>query len=84
MYRDTYDQHYLSYLPASNERLKDRPANNILARAEVHFIFLVRKTYKPDEKSIKITAAFEAPHTSIYQKPHKYNELEYMIATSKL
>jgi hypothetical protein len=65
MYRDTYNRHYSSYLLASNERLEDRLANNKLARAEVHFIFLVRKTYKPNGKTIKILATFEAPNTSI-------------------
>jgi hypothetical protein len=66
MYRDTYERHYSCYLLASNKRLEDRPANNKLLRPKVHLIFLVRKTYKPDGKSINILAAFEAPNTSVY------------------
>jgi hypothetical protein len=44
MFRDTYKQYYLNYWLASNKRLKDRPANNKLARVEVHLLFLVRKS----------------------------------------
>lgn len=83
MYRNTYNWHYSSYLLASNKRLEERPTNNKLTRAKVHLIFLVRKPYQPDGKFIKISAAFEAPNTSIYQEPHKYNELEYRIANTK-
>jgi hypothetical protein len=84
MYRDTYERAYSCYLLAMNERLEDRLANNKLARAEVHLIFLVKKTFKLDGKPIKISSSFEAPNTSIYQKPRKYNELEYRITTAKL
>jgi hypothetical protein len=79
-----YNWHYSNYMLASNKRLEDRPTDNKLARTKVHLIFLVRKTYKPNGKFIKIPVAFEAPNTSVYQEPHKYNELEYMIANTKL
>jgi hypothetical protein len=84
IFRDPYDRAYSSYLPSPNERLEDRPANNKLARAEVYLIFLVKKSYKLNGKSIEVLVCFEAPNTSIYQKPHKYNELEYRITTSQL
>jgi hypothetical protein len=66
-FRDTYDRHYSYYLPSSNKRLEDRPVNNKLAKAKVHPIFLVKKSYKPDEKSISILVAFEAQNTSVYE-----------------
>jgi hypothetical protein len=50
MYRDMYERAYSCYLPAMNKRLEDRPANNKLARAKVHLIFLVKKTFKLDRK----------------------------------
>jgi hypothetical protein len=84
MYKDTYERAYSYYFPSMNERLEDRLANNKLARAEVHLIFLVKKTFKLDGKPIKIPSAFEAPNTSVYQKPCKYNELEYRITTTEL
>jgi hypothetical protein len=84
MFRDMYDRAYSSYLPSPNKRLEDRPANNKLARAEVYLIFLMKKSYKLNGKSIEVLVCFEAPNTSIYQKPHKYNELEYRITTSQL
>ena len=51
---EMYEQAYSYYLLAMNERLEDRLANNKLARAEVHLIFIVKKTFKLDEKLIKI------------------------------
>jgi hypothetical protein len=84
MYRDTYERAYSCYLPAMNKRLEDRPVNNNIVRAEVHLIFLMKKTFKLDGKPIKIPSAFEAPNTSVYQKPCKYNELEYRITTTEL
>jgi hypothetical protein len=84
MYKDTYKRLYSYYLPASNERLEDRPSNNKLARAEVHLIFLMKKTFKPDGKSIKVPSKFEAPNTSVNQKPRKYNELECRITAFEL
>lgn len=84
MYKSTYERAYSCYLPAMNKRLEDRLANNKLARTKVHLIFLVKKTFKLDRKPIKILSAFEAPNTSVYQKPYKYNELEYKISTSEL
>lgn len=84
MYKETYERAYSCYLLAMNERLEDRLANNKLARAKVHLIFLVKKTFRRDIKQIKVSSAFEAPNTSVYQKPCKYNELEYKITTSEL
>jgi hypothetical protein len=84
MFRDIYERHYSSYCLASNKRLEDRAANNKLTKVEVHLIFLVRKLYKLDGKSINILVVFEAPRTSIYTKSRKCNELKYRIATSKL
>jgi hypothetical protein len=84
MFRDTYKWHYSNYWPVSNKRLEDRPANNKLARAEVHLLSLVKKSYKPVGNPISIMANFEAPKTSIYTKPCKYNKLEYKIETSIL
>jgi hypothetical protein len=84
MFRDTYDRYHSSYLLSSNKRMDDRLANNKLAKVDFHLIFLVKKSYKPDGKSINILVAFEAPNTSVYQKPHKFNELECRIETSKL
>jgi hypothetical protein len=59
MFRDTYDQHYSSYWPASNERLEDRFPNNKPTKAEVHLIFVMKKSYKPDRKAINIPPIFE-------------------------
>jgi hypothetical protein len=84
MFRDTYNRAYSSYLPSPNERLEDRPANNKLAKAKVYLIFIVKKSDKLNGKSIKVPVFFEAPNTSVYQKPCKYNELEYKIMTSEL
>jgi hypothetical protein len=64
--------------------LEDRAANNKLARAEVHILFQIKKSYKPARNPINILAVFEAPKTSVYTKPRKYNELKYRIKTSKL
>jgi hypothetical protein len=43
IFGDTYDWLCLSYLPTSNGRLEDRPANNKLIRTEVHFNFLLKE-----------------------------------------
>jgi hypothetical protein len=84
LFRDAYERCYSTYLPCSNERLEDRPANNKIARTEVQLIFLVKKGYKPNKKLVSIPLCFEAPNSSIYQKPRKYKKLEYRITTSEL
>jgi hypothetical protein len=85
MFTDLYDVEYSDYWPASNERLEDQAANNMLARSAVFLIFLVRKSYRGSKRdSIVIPKAFAAPQTSVYSKPLKYNELEYGIDTSEL
>lgn len=56
-----------------------------MARSKVYLIFLVRKSYKTSKQEpIVILDAFVAPHTSVYSKPWKYNELEYRIDKLKL
>ena len=84
LYRDMYEHAYSSYLPTMNKRLEDRQANNKLVRAKMHLIFLVKKIFKLDGKPIKIPSAFEALNTFVYQKPRKYNELEYRNMISEL
>jgi hypothetical protein len=85
MFTDLYDVEYLDYWPASNERLDDWAANNMLARGTVFLIFLVRKLYRTSMREfIVIPKAFAALQTSVYSKPQKYNELEYWIDTSEL
>jgi hypothetical protein len=50
----------------------------------VYLIFLIRKSYKATKREIEIPKAFAAQRTSTYQKPQKYNELEYQIYTTEL
>jgi hypothetical protein len=50
----------------------------------MHLFFLVGKLYKVVENLISILETFEAPKTSVYSKPQKYNEFEYWMETSKL
>jgi hypothetical protein len=84
MFRETYDLHYSNYVPSSNERLEDRAANNKHAKAKVLLIFLVKKTYRAAGNVVNVPLNFHAPNTSVYNKPQKYNELEYRVDTTKL
>jgi hypothetical protein len=61
--------------------LEDRVATNKLAKAKIHLLFLVKKSYKVAESHISILENFEAPTTFVLSKPKKYNEMVYMIET---
>ena len=85
MFTNLYDIEYSNYWPTNNERLKNCPTNNRLAKSVVFLIFLVCKLYRVSKRDpIIIPKAFVAPRTSIYSKPWKYNKLEYRIDTSEL
>jgi hypothetical protein len=85
MFTDVYDIEYSDYWLAANERLEDHAANNRLARGAVFLIFLIRKSYRASKiDQIVIPKAFAAPQTVVYNKPRKYNELEYRIDTLEL
>ena len=80
MFRETYDLHYSNYVPSSNERA----ANNKHTKAKVLLIFLVKKTYRAAGNVDNVLLNFHAPNTSLYNKPQKYNELEYGMDTTEL
>ena len=78
MFIANYVKKYSTYEPAKFERLEDLPATNKNARAPVSLLFLVRKS---DKAKFNILAIFQAPETSVYTKPRKYQELQYRINT---
>jgi hypothetical protein len=55
-----------------------------LARGKVYLIYFLRNSYRASKRDpVVILEAFAAPHTSVYLKPQKYNELEFKIDTSE-
>ena len=76
-----YVKKYSTYKLAKFEWLKDLLAMSKNARALVCLLFLVRKD---DKAKFNIPSIFHAPDTLVYNKPHKYQELEYRIHTIEL
>ena len=84
--QDHMDDNYLIrvsyYQPSQNERLEDRPSSNQLAKARVPLVFLLKKGSKFEQKCIP--SEFHPPVSVFYEKPGKYNELEYRMSASEL
>ena len=76
-----YVRKFSTYIPAKFERLEDLPATHRNARAPISLMFLIRHV---DKNRINIPEEFEAPNTSVYTKPRKYQELEYRDQPSEL
>ena len=69
-----YIRKFSTYIPAKFERLENLHATHRNARALVSLMFLIRHM---DKDGINIPKEFEAPNTSVYTKPRKYQKLEY-------
>lgn len=69
------------YIPAANERLGGHPAKSKEALEHVRLLFLIGKR-------IRLAAApkstYTAPAHLIYEKPRRYNEIEYSMFPNEL
>lgn len=67
------------YIPARFERLGDASAARAPKRVLLQF-------YQNTEmkRPVSIPEAFYAPQTSVYTKPHAYNELEFRVYPTEL
>ena len=72
---------FSTYILAKFECMEDLPATHRNAQASVSLMFLIRHV---DKDKINIPEEFEAPNTSMYTKPQKYQELEYSNQLSEL
>ena len=64
------------YIPAPFERLRGYFAKSKLATSNVHLIFLINNEM---EHPLAVKKQYEAPQHVVYEKPRKYNELEYSM-----
>ena len=81
MLKAKYVKKFSTYIPAKFERLGDLPATHRNARAPITLLFLIRHI---DKDKIVIPDEFEAPNTTVYTKPRKYQELEYREQATEL
>ena len=64
------------YIPAPFERLGGYSAKSKLATSNVRLLFLINNEM---EHSLAVKKQYQAPQHVVYEKPWKYNELEYSM-----
>ena len=69
------------YIPAPFERLGGYSAKSKLATSNVRLIFLINNEM---EHPPAVKKQYQAPQHAVYEKPWKYNELEYSMYPIKL
>ena len=69
------------YIPAPFERLGGYSAKSKLATSNVHLLFLINNEM---EHPPAMKKQYQAPQRVVYEKPQKYNELEYLMYPIKL
>jgi hypothetical protein len=78
---EVYSAFPSEYVPAANERLGGHPAKSKLALDPVRMLFLFKNELNvlPAYKKL-----YKAPEHIVYEKPRKYNELEYAMYPNEL
>ena len=69
------------YIPAPFERLGGYSAKSKLATSNVRLLFLINNEM---EHPPTMKKQYQAPQQVVYEKPRKYNELEYSMYPMKL
>ena len=69
------------YIPAPFERLRGYSAKSKLATSNVRLLFLINNEM---EHPPAVKKQYQAPQHVVYEKPQKYNELEYSMYPIKL
>ena len=64
------------YIPAPFERLGGYSAKSKLAKSNVRLLFLINNEM---EHALAMKKQYQAPQHVVYEKPRKYNELEYSM-----
>ena len=81
IFTTNYMKKYSTYKPTKFEQLEDLSTTSKNARAPICLLFLVQKA---DKTKFNIPSVFHMPETLVYNKPRKYQELEYGIHTTEL
>ena len=69
------------YIPAPFEQLGGYSAKSKLATSSVRLLFLINNEM---EHPPAVKKQYQAPQHVVYEKPRKYNELQYSMYPSKL
>ena len=69
------------YIPAPFERLGGYSAKSKLATSNVHLLFLINNEM---EHPPAVKKQYQAPQHVVYEKPRKYNELQYSMYSIEL
>lgn len=78
---EVYSAFPSEYVPAVNERLGGHPAKSKLALDSVRMLFLFKNELNVVPAYKKM---YNAPEHIVYEKPKKYNELEYAMYPNEL
>ena len=76
-----YEHFSLKYHPAPNERLGGHAPNNKLTTEPVRLLFLMKSELGITQKPKK---AYVTPQHVLYEKPRKFNELQYAMYPAEL
>lgn len=76
-----YDLFPSQYVPASNERLGGHSAKSKMAIEDVRLLFLIKCDI---ENPPRVKKSYVPPNHIVYEKPRKYNEIEYALYPAEL
>ena len=76
-----FDIYPSEYVPAPNERLGGHSAKSKLATGNVRLLFLIKSEI---DHPARVKKVYQAPQHVVYEKPRKYNELQYAMYPNEL
>ena len=73
---EKFNLYPLEYIPAPFERLGGYSSKSKLATSNVRLLFLINNEM---EHPPAVKKQYQAPQNVVYEKPRKYNKLEYLM-----